>query len=501
MLSYSGLTNYGKSTLPSVKGWNGTLNIMRDPPKSIYTRRIERVGDTNDVMNTLAHSQDRFIECINNFARGVNPMVSVTYGEGQTANQTSNRGQSYLPYRIIKDGAFRPPIRVQEDLLPLSRLPRTWTTVESNPSIVDFTKRLIEIGTCETTPQVRDEIRTIACETRKLFNKEPDIVPPNVESRTRNNLLSVNARTYVYEPQVEIISERPSYDRLNSIVWAFGTTTEYMPSYEPIRERPRHFLNDIRTAAGYTNPIGVDERPLLPDEPIILESRYPLASGRTYPLGTDEKPIVPEIPITLESNKPPTSGYTYPVGTDEKPRVPESMIDLEHNLPQTEGYTNPVGTAEKPRIPETMIPLEHNLPAMSGYTNPVGIDEKPGVPEMMVELEQNLPAMSGYAKPTGIDEKPRVPEMMIDLETNLPAMSGYAKPTGIDEKPMVPEINVELYSKIPQHSGHTNAVGIASNAHTNTNFDRLPGRVNPGGFDGRPVIPKIIERDIPVLRE
>ena len=53
---------------------------------------------------------------LNVYARGVNPMVSVSY-----QNYGSGAGSVKLPYRIMKDGAFRPPIKTIEELLPLSR--------------------------------------------------------------------------------------------------------------------------------------------------------------------------------------------------------------------------------------------------------------------------------------------------------------------------------------------------------------------------------------------
>ena len=44
-LSYSALINNGKITLPSVTTWGTNMNILRDPPKSITTRRINKVGE------------------------------------------------------------------------------------------------------------------------------------------------------------------------------------------------------------------------------------------------------------------------------------------------------------------------------------------------------------------------------------------------------------------------------------------------------------------------
>ena len=78
-ISYSGLTSYGKNSLPSVESWGGNLNILRDPPKSITTRRIDKVGQTSYITDMIDESTTRSDEAILRFARGVNPSVSVSY--------------------------------------------------------------------------------------------------------------------------------------------------------------------------------------------------------------------------------------------------------------------------------------------------------------------------------------------------------------------------------------------------------------------------------------
>ena len=52
-ISYSGITNYGVVTLPATGGWNTNNNILRDPSKSITTRRIDKVGDNNNLISDL----------------------------------------------------------------------------------------------------------------------------------------------------------------------------------------------------------------------------------------------------------------------------------------------------------------------------------------------------------------------------------------------------------------------------------------------------------------
>ena len=143
-LSYSGLTTSRKTTLPSVEMWNTNMNILQDPNKGIFTRRIDKVGQTQGVLLEQDASGDRIAECINVYARGVNPMVSVSYDNyGNNAGARGsilNRGVGVkLPYR---PEVFRPPVFRQEDLLPLSRLPRNYFYALTNPSFPELAQEM-----------------------------------------------------------------------------------------------------------------------------------------------------------------------------------------------------------------------------------------------------------------------------------------------------------------------------------------------------------------------
>lgn len=153
-ISYKGIIGHtARATLPSVETWGANMNILRDPPKSIFTRQIDKVGETSEITQMIQESGDRVNEVIQVYARGVNPMVAVSYdnygnnggqriGVNGLVNGSVNSGrQSYLPYRVLDKGAFRPPMRDQRELLPLSRLPRVWTSSFTNASFPDFSKK------------------------------------------------------------------------------------------------------------------------------------------------------------------------------------------------------------------------------------------------------------------------------------------------------------------------------------------------------------------------
>jgi hypothetical protein len=149
-ISYSGLTNYGKATLPSVVGGLGSQNILRDPPRSIHTRRRDKVGETSSITEMIDQSGNRACEAISTYARGINPCVSVSYNNfgnngGQNSGSLVGSGgtMASLPYKIMRNGAFRPPIIRAEQLMPLSRQPRVNTSAFTKPGFADFTKKMV----------------------------------------------------------------------------------------------------------------------------------------------------------------------------------------------------------------------------------------------------------------------------------------------------------------------------------------------------------------------
>lgn len=214
MISYSALTSYGKATLPSVEVWNGNFDIVKDPPSGIHTRRIIKVGENNDLLDWNDDSGSRINEMINVYARGNNPMVTVQYSnhgntgsglmgiDGGSSGSTMNGlftsgGGGKLPYRIMDNGAFRPPILRQEDLLPLSRLPRTCTSVTSKRCRVDQTKRITP-DTVEYFKQIHRNPMKVSAQSQRSFKKEgPQEPPSNINLYLNGRSLSINATSNV----------------------------------------------------------------------------------------------------------------------------------------------------------------------------------------------------------------------------------------------------------------------------------------------------------------
>lgn len=168
-LTYAGVigSGSGKTTLGSVEAGLGSMKILRDPPKSGWTRRVDKVGQTSSLTEMSDESGDRINEAISVYARGINPFASVSYNNyGNNGGQQSGGIQiggppsAKLPYTIMRDGAYRPPVLLQQDLLPLSRLPRSISSLsaEARPEMADFTRRLRSCASAAQTKEVHTDI-------------------------------------------------------------------------------------------------------------------------------------------------------------------------------------------------------------------------------------------------------------------------------------------------------------------------------------------------------
>jgi hypothetical protein len=279
MVSYSGIRGYGsgKVTLPSTDTWGSDMNIIKDPPKSISTRRINKVSDTSSITTMIDESTDRACEAINLYARGVNPMVSVSYSNdnaGMNGNVTNNSAsaQAYLPYRIMDRGAFRPPILTQTDLLPLSRLPRNVTSMQTQPAFIDFSKKL----ECP-----RDKMRQVKIDMLKVFSNPTAVYTTGGElsaketydvKNTIQNPIKVKAnsgvRTLDINRQYTGVPTKELSNKVNYSV-KINTGTNNNIKYGINKINTDRYTQDILAGDIKTNQIGKSNQPL--DEMIDLD--------------------------------------------------------------------------------------------------------------------------------------------------------------------------------------------------------------------------------------
>ena len=245
-LSYSGITNYGVVSLPSVESWGTNMNILRDPPKSIMTRRKDKVGETSSITEMIDASGDRAAEVIKVYPRGVNPSVSVSYSNTggnhsgsitglsqnfSTLSGVTSGAQAIQPHRIMMyDGNFRPPLSrlSPTELMPLSRQPRVWTSQYTSPEKIDYSKTSPVRGGAGDMKEVHTEkLNTWVAPTLRRDIKKPLEAPNEVKYSIQNIMnLQANAgmrtrdltQTQVKKPHsgiVDNILESMAFTNLN----------------------------------------------------------------------------------------------------------------------------------------------------------------------------------------------------------------------------------------------------------------------------------------------
>ena len=260
-ISYKSLTNYSKFTLPSVESWGTNNNILRDPPKAIMTRRIDKIGETSELNGMLEESPDRICENINKFARGVNPFVSVDYSNygsnggggsftiGGGSGSAISTGQARYPYPSIQNGFFRPPVKTQDELLPLSRLRRPFTEAFTNPEVVDYTKRTRMCGDDTNTKEVkRNIISTSANNPTKNFiiEKPVPMEGPTIRYSTVSNPMKtseINSGMRTIDKTQRHVS-KPTKNITNNNLSPNATTN--ISAYTKGKETEKHSIDTDR---------------------------------------------------------------------------------------------------------------------------------------------------------------------------------------------------------------------------------------------------------------
>ena len=374
-------------TLPSVDGFNGSLNILRDPPKSIFTKRIDKVGQNNDLNNLIDGSSDRMNEGILVYARGVNPMVSVSYNNNSNnAGSYTNAGarQAYLPYRIADKGAFRPPIRSLRDLLPLSRQPRAWFQALSNPGFIDYAKkkhiptkfRMIKdtLKSEEVKPNYSIKIEKPILENYKMQN-EINNKHISIEAFSGHRTMDLSNFTRENVDQYKGIQE--NYEQVNATT---NKQQHRSQNLENIEINKGQYIQDKNYYETLSNPSlqtnqGIEGLSIDKDQYIQDKNYYDFVVNRGRDInvktldqliGNNKENIKNILQYEQESGK--QTGYT--LLTD----IPE--MNLEYHMPQfpvDSSLNDP--TVYKRVEHQNKIELYDNLPKVSTIRNVTKIED------------------------------------------------------------------------------------------------------------------------------
>ena len=418
MLSYSGITNRGKVSLPSVDNWGSNLNILKDPPKSIHTRSKTLVGSNNDLIDEIGDSGNRIGEYINVYARGVNPFVSVSYSNNNTGlnsnGRVSNQGQAKLPYRIMRDGAFRPPVLTQEDLLPLSRLPRVKTEAKTNAGNVDYTKKLFDQEQQEKGRQIKDEVLHTFVKPTAVYKIEKpqeqtydvkfsikevikkgsvsagfgskNIVQTEVKVPTAEiiqNNLRADARTNIGDTRKflnnnEMYTEKYIQDsNAHSVQTNMGTKQNYV-SFDSENFDSDRYIQESNAHSVQTN-MGTKQNYVSFDNENFDSDRYIQdtttktattnpSTNKHYTL-IDELADLSDLPV---KNKAMVVSTQAPVSKQDKVNYIHSDIELDRNIPEYSASASKSENIYKFIEATNQIELERNTPITSFVSNIVG---------------------------------------------------------------------------------------------------------------------------------
>lgn len=366
----SGLTSVKPVMLENVESWGASMHIIRDPPKSVMTRRIDRVGTNNDVLDQVDGGNTRANEAISYFPRGVNPSVSVSYsnhGNGQSNSEAGGSSQAFLPYRIMKDGAFRPPIIRQEQLLPLSRQARLTTSVNTNTSAVDYSKNRTESKAAEYYKEIEDKVHAPARATR-VYQRDTGPARTDDSRHAIQYHLHTSANSGVRamdlttrQVQVPVKGAAGQMPTASAPIRPGGGMIRYSTE-QPKTAEGSQYVHDIRT----TN----------------------MMSNRGLNLPTSA--VLDFDPLNSTKNTTQISYYA-PMSHTKQSSFGNIEHDLSRNLPVYHATTNSGRNIHAHVVDSHVAELERNLPMASAHTNH-GMHGETNVSSRSVNLRPTISA-------------------------------------------------------------------------------------------------------------
>ena len=405
-LSYSGLINYGATTLPSVDSWGTNMNILRDPSRSITTRKIDKVGETSSITEMIDDSGNRACEAIQVYSRGLNPSVSVSYSNyGNNGGQRSGgitvggQTQAVLPYTIANDGAFRPPVRRQEDLLPLSRMPRIWTSSFTQPGFADFSKKMRDCGTAENTKEVKTNTLKASVRPTAVYRMDSPLVEPfevkyviqpSIKTSATSGIRTMDRTTqHVKEPTKEV-------NRNN--VYAFAQSNSVNVQHvDNSKFNTSPYIQDANVHTVFTNP-GQEHTQIT-----SLEDILDLSEVRVKDLRNVQ--------------------YQTPISGNEQTKYIHEDIQLTRSLPEYTATTNIGKNVYKAVRHEHSRELERNTPLTHIPINPVNnYGGNTDISSRDYRLNPKIQP-GGYSIPVGVPMANRMQDVREYYESDKSKMS------------------------------------------------------------------------------
>lgn len=479
--SYSAINGYGKSTLPSVEAGLGSLNIIKEPKKGITTRRIDKVGFTNDITQMIQDSGDRACEGINVYARGVNPMVAVNYSNiGGSTNgniQVGGPQQGRLPYAL---DVFRPPVQRQENLYPLSRLPRNNTSAFSQPGFVDFSKSMSCNARAEPSKTIKqDIIKTFVKPTATYKIEKPlqepfevkYVIQPTINVSATSGVRTLDITTQEVKKPTKEIDNNPLHTFALSNKNKKGETNNHLLDSKRYLQEAIH--NDVHANASFNadfNKHTIDSKRYL-QEAIHNDVHANASYNADINKHTiDSKRYLQE---AIHNDVHANASYNADIN--------KHTIDSKRYL--QEAIHNDVTSNKRSRVQQTSI-------------------------DDILDLGQNKINQStkdinttDYTTPIFGGEKVTYIHDDIELDRNLPEYNAQTNITKNMQKILLHDKELFIQRHLPTTTYTTNIISKGTNSdHANRDYKNLVPKVNAGSFNNSGTIPKVGEHNIPNIK-
>jgi hypothetical protein len=500
-ISYSGLTNYGKSTLPSVESWSSNMNILRDPPKSIMTRRKTTVNDTSEITQMIDDSGSRVCEQINVYARGVNPMVSVSYNNnGSNGGQTAvvNPGgqtQAYLPYRIMNYGAFRPPVLTPTDLMPLSRLPRIWTNAFTQPGFTDFSKKMKSCGTALETKEVKNNLLKTSVRPTAVYKLETpfkeNFKAENAIQEVLNKSCETNIKTTDRTTTFNLNPTKTvNYNKINSFAQSNLKDINYVNNNHMNTER---YLQDTNTHEAYTN---------------LQDINY-VNNNHMNPERYLQDPNNHEAYTNLQDINYVNNNHMDPERYLQDPNTHDAYTNLQDINYVNNNHMDPERYLQDPNTHEAYTNLQDIKYVNNNHMSTERYLQDPNTHEAYTNIGSHMQVTSiddildtqnirtqnkiniDYTTPKLKNEKITFIHDDIFLEKNIPQYSTTTNIGKQEQKFLEYDHIKELQRNIPLSHAQSNISKIGENNISSRNYNQLQERSSRGGFEGKGVMPVI----------
>lgn len=368
------------ATLPSVENWYTNTNILKLPAKSIQTRRRDKVGDDLQITDWIDDSGDRVCEGISKFAKSINPMVSVSYGNynaGSGGNPIAYSGktQASLPRKAMDNGAFRAPIRPLETLLPLSRMPAKVTMAQTHLSFPNSNKRS-EIQT-DLRAVKKEILQTSVRPTAYLKLETPACPNYDVGSCINDNNISVSANSGVRMNIGRSENKQVPVKEINAVTihaiansgvrMNIGRSENNQPPVKEINLMPMHAIAN----SGISMNIGRSENNQVPvkeidDMPMHATANTAYGSNFTVRRTIDDTNVSTEKYIQDALNSDVRVNVSNPVQNNGIYQMPDKGYrdDI-----LSGSYTTGIKGSSKYMFFDETKELERNLPNYNATTN------------------------------------------------------------------------------------------------------------------------------------